>query len=116
MEDKEVIVSSEVNEDTTEDPTADADRQEQEALTQMAYTLSFGDFEKMKVAQRDVLLFALIRELAASQQVLEMKIAEYEQKARDLMSPEGLEEVKKKIFDTLGFGGGAGGMFGGMFE
>jgi len=86
------------------------------AITQMAYSLSFDDFEKMKVAQRDVLMFALVRELTASQKALEMKIAELEQKARDLMSPEGIEEAKKKIFEAIGFGGDGGSMFGGMFS
>jgi hypothetical protein len=84
-------------------------------ITDMAYTMTFDDFEKLKVAQRDVLLFALVRELAASQKVLEQKVLEFEQKARDLMSPEGIEEAKKKIFEAIGFGGD-GGMFGGMFS
>lgn len=77
-----------------------------------AFQMTPSEFQALKVAERDAIMFVLIREQAASLKCLEMKIEEYEAKARALMTPEGMEEAKKKVMDAMGFGGG---MFGGMF-
>ena len=110
MEEQDLVTTIE----ELEDPQAEMS--ETAVLTQTANEISLTDFAKMKVADRDVLLFALLREVTASQLALELKLMEYEQKARDLMSPEGVEEIKQKVFEALGFGGNGGGMFGGMFS
>lgn len=107
--------------ETQENEEVDAEELEQLAesdlLVEEAFGLSLDEFTRMKAADRETILFALLRQQAGSMKVLEMKIDEYEQKVRDLMSPEGMEEAKKKFFEMLGFGGqGGGGMFGGMFE
>jgi hypothetical protein len=89
---------------------------ESDLLVEQAFTLSLDEFTKLKVAERDTIIFAMLRQQAAGMQVLQMKIAEYEQKARDLMSPESMETVKAKVFEAFGFGGSGNGMFGGMFS
>jgi hypothetical protein len=114
------LLSSEELPTNEDEPTNLADFHAMEELsetaemTDLAYGMSPEDFSKLKVAERDTILFALLRELTASQRALEMKIAEYEQKAREMMSPAGVEEMKKRFFDALGMGGGNG-MFGGLF-
>lgn len=93
-----------------------ADRMaEADTLVELAFSMSLDEFTRLKVADRDTILFALMRQQAGSMKALEMKVLDLEQRARDLMSPEGLEQAKKKVFEALGLGGDMG-MFGGLFS
>jgi len=81
-------------------------------LTEKAYSMTLAEFQALKVVDRDTVLFALLREQCASMQALETRIDGWEQKVRDMMSPEGVEEMKKKVMDAIGGGNLLGGMFG----
>jgi hypothetical protein len=84
------------------------------ALTETAYSLTSEQFAALKVADRDTAIFLLVREMAASIKSLEMRIDEYEAKAKELATPEGIAQITDKFLG--GMGGGMGGMLGGMFK
>lgn len=84
-------------------------------MTDEAYALTPEEFMRLKVADRDVILFLLMRELAGTVRSLAMKVDEYEAKAKELATPEGISEVVNKFLGS-GNMGGMGGLMGAMFR
>jgi len=79
------------------------------ALTEAAYTMDPDKFTALKVADRDLVLFLMLREMAATVRRLDMRVDEFEEKAKGMFSPEGIQELTEKFL-------GGGGMFGGLFK
>ena len=77
-----------------------------------AYALTPSEFLSLKVADRDLAVFLLLREIAGTVRSLELRINEYEKKGQELASPEGLQKVMDKF---IGGNSGLGGMLG-MFR
>lgn len=86
-----------------------------QSLTDDVYAMSPEEFVRLKVADRDVALFLLVRELSGTVRALAMKVDEYEEKAKGLATPEGISKV---LNEFLGSGnmGGMGGLMGAMFR
>lgn len=97
----------------TEEEIANTEVNDEESqLLAAAYELPLDDFRAMKVADRDTLLFALLREQVATIRMLNLRIDEYEAKAKEMATPEGIQELMNKF---LG-GGMPGGLMGGLFR
>jgi hypothetical protein len=84
-----------------------------DTANRLAHELTVEQFQALKVADRDAVLFALLREVAESQRALEMRLDLYEAKLKELGSPQGMQELTQKF---LGSGGGILGSLGGMFR
>lgn len=78
-----------------------------------AYSMSGAEFVALKAAERELVLFLLLRELSATVNGLEGRLNLLEDKARVLASPEGMQQVLSMF---LGGGGNAsmGKMLAGM--
>jgi len=74
-------------------------------LTEEAYSLSPQDFAAKKVVERDLVLFLLLRDMAGEMRALKFKVEEYEQKAKELGTPEGIQALTDKFLGGSGFGG-----------
>lgn len=86
-----------------------------QSMTDDVYALTPEEFASMKVVDRDVAMFLLMRELSGTVRALAMKVDEYEAKAKELATPEGISEVVNKFLGSGGMGG-MGSLMGGMFR
>jgi hypothetical protein len=84
-------------------------------LTARAYELTLGEFEAMNAKQRETILFALLREQAATIRSLDMRVDLYEAKFKELATPEGMQELTNKFLGGMG-GGGMGNLLKGMLR
>jgi hypothetical protein len=73
-----------------------------------AYSLSPEQFLALKVAERDLCLFLLLREVGGTLRSMELRFNELEEKAKELGTPEGVQELMSKFLGGMG-GGGLGG-------
>lgn len=78
----------------------------------VAFDLTPEQFTSLKVAERDLAIFLLLREIAGTLRSMELRLNSYEEKAQSLASPEGLQKVMDMF---MGGGKGLGGMMG-MFR
>ncbi len=85
------------------------------AQLEAAYTMTPAQFVSLKAADRELALFLLLRELAATVNGLEGRLNLLEDKARVLASPEGMQQVLSMFLGGgMGNGGGMGKMLAGM--
>lgn len=82
------------------------------------FAMSGKEFHALKVTDRDMYMFLLVRELAGAMRVLQSdvselraKLEEYETKAKELMTPEGQQMVMDKVMSGMMGGGLLGGRF-----
>lgn len=73
-----------------------------------AFAMTGEDFVSLKVAERDLALFLLLRELCATVNGIEARLNLLEDKARVLASPEGLQGVVNAFLGGAMGGNGSG--------
>lgn len=83
-----------------------------EGMTEVddAIALTPEEFAAKSAKDRDVILFTLLRESVGLARELQDKVDEYERKAIELATPEGMQQLTQKFMGGLG-----GGMLGGLF-
>ena len=95
---------------TTETPEEILAPEQKSAFTDQlaaAYSMTAEDFLSLKVADRDLAVFLLVRELCSTVNGLEARLNILEDKARVLASPECMQNVLN-MFLRGGMGGGNG--------
>jgi len=84
------------------------------ALLAEAFSLTPEAFLALKVGVRDVTIFLLLREIAATVSSLEARINEYEEKAKELGTPEGMQSLMDRFLG--GSSGGISSLMGGFLR
>jgi hypothetical protein len=91
-------------------PQADDVEVPEPTIFEKVGALSPVDFGRLSAKDRDVALFVMLRTQAGQLQLLTDKVAEYERKGAELMSPEGMNELTSKFLGGMG-----GGLMKGLF-
>lgn len=89
----ETVTGEEIQEGVT-DPS--------EQLLEDAFSLSPEEFGRMKAADRETLMFLLLRDQVARFRSLEFRLNEYEEKARAMATPEGMQKVMGAVMGGMG--------------
>lgn len=79
-----------------------------QAMTDAAYAMSAEDFNTLKAADKMLTLFLLLRDQAAEIRALGFKVGEYEEKAKELATPEGLQRAMASFMGASNGKGSAG--------